>query len=199
MGAELGRASGVHPSKSRESVSSATTAAADGEDEPPAEDEVRQLLLSQEQKDLVVKTWKLLEENIAKVGVITFLSLFETHPDVQSVFLPFNGLTKEDLRRSKQLHAHALKVMNFIQKVIGRINEPEKLYHLLYQLGRNHVHYGAKQQYIDFVGPQFVFAIKPSLADSWSEEIEAAWIHLFASISDVMKRGMCSVQQQQQK
>ena len=36
-------------------------------------------------------------------------SLFETYPDVQSSFRPFNGMILEDLKKSKQLRAHALR------------------------------------------------------------------------------------------
>lgn len=36
-------------------------------------------------------------------------SLFETHPDVQQVFMPFSGIELEELKQSKQLRAHALR------------------------------------------------------------------------------------------
>ncbi|GFS68090.1 cytoglobin-2-like protein, partial [Nephila pilipes] len=75
--------------------------------------------------------------------------LFETHPDVQDVFMPFKGLSKEELRHSKELRAHGLRVMGFVQKVVARFDEPEKSEQLLRELGRNHVMYGAKMDYVD--------------------------------------------------
>ncbi|KAI5709922.1 hypothetical protein M8J76_015437 [Diaphorina citri] len=65
--------------------------------------------LTEDEKKLLIETWKILEDDIAKVGVITFISLFETHPDVQQSFMPFNNIELEDLKHSKQLRAHALR------------------------------------------------------------------------------------------
>jgi len=55
----------------------------------------------------------------------------------------------EELKYSKELRAHALRVMGFVQKVVARINEPQKCEKLLCDLGRKHVNYGAKKEYID--------------------------------------------------
>lgn len=74
--------------------------------------------------------------------------LFETHPDVQDVFLPFRGISREDLKYSKELRSHALRVMGSIQKVVARIHEPEKCKQLLNELGKKHKNYGAKAEYV---------------------------------------------------
>ncbi|GIY14813.1 GLOBIN domain-containing protein [Caerostris darwini] len=77
------------------------------------------------------------------------LSLFETHPDVQDVFMPFKGMSPDELRHSKELRAHGLRVMGFVQKVVARFEEPDKSEVLLKELGKNHVMYGAKVDYVD--------------------------------------------------
>ncbi|GIX77947.1 neuroglobin-1, partial [Caerostris darwini] len=84
--------------------------------------------------------------------------LFETHPDVQDVFMPFKGLTKDELRHSTELRAHGLRVMGFVQKVVARFEEPDKSEALLQELGKNHVMYGAKMDYVNvstFYSPQY--------------------------------------------
>uniref|UniRef100_T1JGQ8 Globin domain-containing protein n=1 Tax=Strigamia maritima TaxID=126957 RepID=T1JGQ8_STRMM len=91
-----------------------------------AYDDVESWVLDEREIEHVIFTWKLVERNIAKVGVITFLGLFETHPAVQSVFLPLSHMSREQLGSSAKLEAHALKVMNFIQKIIARIDNPSK-------------------------------------------------------------------------
>ncbi|XP_059474560.1 cytoglobin-2-like [Neocloeon triangulifer] len=143
--------------------------------------------LTEHQVQLLEETWKELESNIAKVGVITFISLFETHPDVQETFLPFNGVALEELSQSKQLKAHALRVMAFVQKAIARIHEPEKLEALLRDLGQKHYFYGAKPNYVDLIGPQFIKAIRPGLEEKWTEELQEAWLQLFRYMSCIMK------------
>ncbi|GFQ84968.1 GLOBIN domain-containing protein [Trichonephila clavata] len=67
--------------------------------------------------------------------------------------MPFKGLSKEELRHSKELRAHGLRVMGFVQKVVARLDEPEKSEQLLKELGRNHVMYGAKIDYVDVSTP----------------------------------------------
>uniref|UniRef100_A0A1B6EFS4 Globin domain-containing protein n=1 Tax=Clastoptera arizonana TaxID=38151 RepID=A0A1B6EFS4_9HEMI len=148
--------------------------------------------LTEGQKQILNDTWKVLEEDIAKVGVITFISLFETHPDVQQVFLPFSGIELEDLKHSKQLRAHALRVMAFVQKAVARLEEPEKLEALLRELGKKHYSYGAKAKYIDLIGPQFIQAIKPSLEEKWSDEVHDAWASLFFYMGCIMKQSMAT-------
>ncbi|XP_050526146.1 neuroglobin-1-like [Daktulosphaira vitifoliae] len=148
--------------------------------------------LTERQKELLTETWKLLEEDIAKVGVITFVSLFETHPDVQQSFMPFKGVEIEDLKHSRQLRDHALRVMAFVQKAVARLYEPDKLETLLRDLGKKHYHYGAKQKYVDLVGPQFIIAIQPSLTDRWTEETQSAWTSLFLNMAYIMKGSMAA-------
>ncbi|XP_025425683.1 neuroglobin-1-like isoform X1 [Sipha flava] len=158
--------------------------------EPPASPPPEPLTMRQ--KELLTETWKLLEEDIAKVGVITFVSLFETHPDVQQSFMPFKGVDLEDLKHSRQLRDHALRVMAFVQKAVARLYEPDKLETLLRDLGKKHYHYGAKQKYVDLIGPQFILAIQPSLVDQWSQETHSAWTALFLNMAYIMKGSMAA-------
>ncbi|CAL1281719.1 unnamed protein product [Larinioides sclopetarius] len=155
--------------------------------------------VTQRHKELILENWHLLVENISNVGVITFMNLFETHPDVQDVFMPFKGLSQEELRHSKELRAHGLRVMGFVQKVVARLDEPEKSEQLLKELGRNHVMYGAKIDYVDLIGPQFVYAVKPSLKEHWNDEVEDAWIQLFKYMANIMKKAMLETTSCQEK
>ena len=80
---------------------------------------------------------------------VLYVRLFETHPDVQDVFMPFKGGSVDDLKHSSQLKAHALRVMGTVEKCLGRIKEPTKLQQMLHDLGSRHVMYTAKVDYID--------------------------------------------------
>lgn len=76
-------------------------------------------------------------------------SLFQTHPEVQDAFLPFQQLSKEDMEHSAILRSHALRVMGTVEKCIGRIKTPEKLHNLMHELGERHTHYNARYDFID--------------------------------------------------
>ncbi|ODM92728.1 Extracellular giant hemoglobin major globin subunit A2 [Orchesella cincta] len=122
------------------------------------------------------------------------MELFETHPDVKDVFMPFNGMKTSELQHSKQLQAHALRVMGFVQKCVARLDEKEKLDKLLEELGKAHFYYGAPKKYIDQVGPQFVKAIEPSLKDIWSSDLKESWTQLFSYISFQMRNALTAAE-----
>lgn len=61
----------------------------------------------------------------------TFLRLFEEYPKSQEFFLHFRGTPVEslrsDLKLSLELQEHAVRVMQVVEKVIGRLESPEKV------------------------------------------------------------------------
>lgn len=142
------------------------------------------------QKQLVRETWKIVQADIAKVGVITFMRLFEKYPDVQDIFIPFKGQTLEELKNCDRLREHGLQVMRTVEKVIARLDEPRKMYTMLYELGQKHVMFNTKVDYMDLIGPQFILAIKPTIEDSWTIETEEAWSDFFKMVTFIMKEAM---------
>ncbi|XP_076442802.1 neuroglobin-like [Babylonia areolata] len=146
--------------------------------------------LTARQKEIVMESWEVIQRDISRVGVVMFMGLFETHPDVQDAFQPFQGRSLEELRHSRQLKGHVLKVMNTVEKCLARIHEPDKLESLLHDLGAKHLLYNARIDYIDLIGPQFIYAVQPAMGDLWTPEIESAWADLFRLISHIMKEAM---------
>ncbi|KAG8179386.1 hypothetical protein JTE90_003642 [Oedothorax gibbosus] len=181
---------GCQQTKNTTCDNSSSVANCHGEKDIENDIEYRIPEVNDRQKELITETWKQLVDNISNVGVITFMNLFETHPSVQDVFMPFKGLSKEELSHSTELRAHGLRVMGFVQKIVARLHEPEKTEALLRELGRSHVMYGAKEEYVDLIGPQFVFAVKPSVADHWTDEVEESWLQLFRYMAAIMKMAM---------
>ncbi|XP_048752325.2 neuroglobin-like isoform X2 [Ostrea edulis] len=146
--------------------------------------------LSETEVRILEESWKTLKKDISRVGVVMFMNLFQTHPEVQDAFLPFQQLAKEDMEHSSILRSHALRVMGTVDKCLTRIRTPEKLQNLMHELGERHMNYNARYDFIDLVGSQFVHAIKPHLEDCWSKELEEAWLQLFKVMSYHMKKGM---------
>ncbi|XDV43783.1 hypothetical protein PO909_012193 [Leuciscus waleckii] len=59
---------------------------------------------------LIKESWKVIQEDIAKVGIIMFVRLFETHPECKDVFFLFRDVEDlERLRTSRELRAHGLR------------------------------------------------------------------------------------------
>ncbi|KAL5008779.1 hypothetical protein ScPMuIL_014360 [Solemya velum] len=100
------------------------------------------------------------------------------------------GMTQEDLRQSVQLQAHALRVLGTVEKCLARMSDEKKVVDLLHELGARHVMYNAKVDYIDLIGPQFIWAIQPTMGEKWTSDIEESWSDLFKLISHIMKNAM---------
>ncbi|XP_060114507.1 neuroglobin-like [Heteronotia binoei] len=155
-------------------------------DEEPKEP----FLLSEVQKELIRASWVILHKDIARVGVIVFIRLFETHPECKDAFFLFRDIDDfQQLKMSKELQAHGLRVMSFIEKSVGRLDQTDKLEHLAFELGRSHCRYQAPPKYYEYIGVQFIQAVRPILKEDWTPEVEEAWENLFQYLAATMRRG----------
>lgn len=163
----------------------------DPEAEPEGVQEaVQGLPLSGAQKELIQASWQVLHKDIARVGIIVFIRLFETHPECKDAFFLFREIDDlQQLRMNKELQAHGLRVMSFIEKSVARLDQEEKLEKLALELGRSHWRYKAPPKYYEYVGTQFIQAAQPILKEEWTPEVEKAWENLFLYLAVTMKRG----------
>ncbi|KAL4656417.1 neuroglobin-like [Arapaima gigas] len=146
--------------------------------------------LSGEQVQRIKESWKVIQEDIARVGIIVFVRLFETHPECKDVFFLFRDVEDlERLRTSKELRAHGLRVMSFIEKSVARLDHMERLDQLALELGKSHYRYNALPKYYGYVGAEFICAVQPILKDNWTTELEEAWKTLFLYVTTIMKQG----------
>lgn len=143
-----------------------------------------------DQKKLVVESWKEIQEDMDKIGVQMLKLLFASHPDVQDAFTKFKGMSPEDLTHSNQLRSHAMRVMGTVDKCLTCIYDTENVYKILNELGARHIMYTAKVDYMDLIGPQFILAIQPVIGEKWNSELEQAWSDLFKLIAHIMKAAM---------
>lgn len=157
---------------------------ADVNDNPPH--------LTETQKAVIRNNWNTLKCHVANIGVITYVSMFESRPELMEVFSKFKGRDINELRRAGLLRQHALRVMATIDKCITRLDEPTTLRTMLRESGAHHRTYKVPSHYIQIILPHFLNAIKPHIQDHWCDELEDAWKTLFAVIIFHMKEGMQS-------
>ncbi|KAM3870784.1 x globin [Diretmus argenteus] len=146
--------------------------------------------LSEEQIQMIKESWKVIQDDIAKVGIIMFVRLFETHPECKDVFFLFRDVEDlERLRTSRELRAHGLRVMSFIEKSVARLDQLERLEALALELGKSHYRYNASPKYYSYVGAEFICAVQPILKERWTAELEEAWKTMFLYVTSLMKQG----------
>ncbi|XP_013867234.1 x globin [Austrofundulus limnaeus] len=145
---------------------------------------------SQEHIQMIKDSWKVIRDDIAKVGIIMFVRLFETHPECKDVFFLFRDVEDlERLRTNRELRAHGLRVMSFIEKSVARLDQPERLEALAMELGKSHYHYNAPPKYYSYVGAEFICAVQPILKERWTAELEEAWKTMFQHVTSLMMQG----------
>ncbi|XP_051242523.1 x globin [Dicentrarchus labrax] len=144
----------------------------------------------EDQIQMIKESWKVIRDDIAKVGIIMFVRLFETHPECKDVFFLFRDVEDlERLRSSRELRAHGLRVMSFIEKSVARLDQLERLEALALELGKSHYHYNAPPKYYSYVGAEFICAVQPILKERWTAELEEAWKTMFQYVTSLMKQG----------
>uniref|UniRef100_A0A3B3DTC9 X globin n=1 Tax=Oryzias melastigma TaxID=30732 RepID=A0A3B3DTC9_ORYME len=119
---------------------------------------------NEEQIQMIKDSWKVIRDDIAKVGIIMF---FITN---MTCFQSF-------------------RVMSFIEKSVARLDQPERLEALAVELGKSHYHYNAPPKYYNYVGAEFICAVQPILKEQWTTELEKAWKTMFQFVTALMKQG----------
>ena len=62
-------------------------------------------------------SWTTLTNEIESIGVLTFLHMFEKHPNMKNNFKSFKHLSHQELQSSEIFHNHAARVVNVVKKV----------------------------------------------------------------------------------
>ena len=88
------------------------------------------------------------------------------------------------------LERHARLVMNVVHEMVTNIDNIDALADTLGTLGLFHLKKQVPQQYLDIMGPIFCNAVRPVLlhSDTWSREVEEAWMELFKVLTMIMKK-----------
>uniref|UniRef100_A0A673LCM8 Neuroglobin-1-like n=1 Tax=Sinocyclocheilus rhinocerous TaxID=307959 RepID=A0A673LCM8_9TELE len=134
------------------------------EDEAPAR-------LTPDHIQLIRESWKVIQEDIAKVGIIMFVRMFCTAVVKRALLCCF------------------CSVMSFIEKSVARLDQLERLETLARELGKSHFRYNAPPKYYGYVAAEFICAVRPVLKDRWTSELEQAWKTLFQYVTAIMKDG----------
>merc|ERR1712029_1235508 len=197
-----------------------TTAAEEEVSVPESMPDVEIIEMTQEEKQILKESWKVVYSEVGSslcyVGGTssssdgselkasggsggdieeTFIRLFEGYPSSQEFFVQFRGSPIQDIRdnvkMSKVLKEHAVRVFQLVEKVIGRLECLHKSKMILLRLGRFHRHVGIPSDYFGVMPNIFLHAVRPYLerVDMWNEETQDAWMNLFSHITRVMTHG----------
>nr|QIA61850.1 neuroglobin-like protein [Halichondria panicea] len=154
--------------------------------------EYQPLALTEKQKGLIEKTWKIVEEDIGmlKGGILLFMRIFELCPPALKLFKKFSDIPNEQLPENEDLQSHGLQVMETVALAVSSLNNTEELVVVLRELGGAHGSHNLQQAHFDLVGQSLLWTLEQGLGKEFTAEVKAAWIAMYGLVATEMKEGL---------
>ncbi|XP_064596366.1 neuroglobin-like [Liolophura sinensis] len=148
------------------------------------------LQISDEQKHVVKKTWKLLSNDMAGHGSEVFLRIFQLYPHVKQLF-PCRDAEGEELLHHPTFKGHASRFMQAVGAAVDNIDDlDEALRPLLIGLGRQHIHFkGFRPDYFNAFTESMMYVWQQELKEKFTDFAKEAWKTVFDFIMGTLKEG----------
>lgn len=88
------------------------------------------------------------------------------------------------------MSAQEKKLLHMIDVAIDALSNPNSLDDVLADLGRRHVHYGARVEHFAPLWAALIEALEHHEGEAWTPELASAWKHALALLEERMRRGM---------
>ena len=133
-------------------------------------------MITQQQKELVQKTWVMVVPISEQAAELFYGRLFELEPSYQAMF-------KHDMTEQGK------KLMKTINLAVTALDDVAPLIPTLKQMGANHVTYGVKDRDYNVVGAALLWTLEQGLGDVFTDEVKNAWGAVYDVLASVMKEG----------
>nr|AAB19247.1 D globin [Caudina arenicola=sea cucumber, coelomic fluid, Peptide, 158 aa] [Molpadia arenicola] len=141
--------------------------------------------LTPAEKDLIRSTWDQLMTHRTGFVADVFIRIFHNDPWAQRKFPQMAGLSPAELRTSRQMHAHAIRVSALMTTYIDEM-DTEVLPELLATLTRTHDKNHVGKKNYDLFGKVLMEAIKAELGVGFTKQVHDAWAKTFAIVQGVL-------------
>jgi nitric oxide dioxygenase len=130
--------------------------------------------LSPNQVELVKSSFELLRLQGDSVIVRFYETLFDTAPQVRTLF-------SNDVERQARMFLQSLNV------IVHSLSTMERAAPVLTRLGVKHRGYGVMPEYYDLVGGALIETLQETLGEKFTNEVREAWIAAYQLISTIMR------------
>lgn len=114
------------------------------------------------QVELVRETWRGILPIRDTFAELFYRKLFDLDPALRALF-------GSDLREQGR------SLVAMVSIAVRHLHQPEKVEQALRELGRRHVHYGAREQHYLTVGTAWILTLDLSLGEAFTAEMRQAW------------------------
>ncbi len=121
-------------------------------------------------------------------GHLIFTRLFELEPQARQLF----GFgPNEDIKTNFKFDIHATAIVDMIDCAVAFLGpDLDPLEEQLITLGKRHVKYGVKPQYLSVMGQSVLFALQQILGSKFTLDDTRDWTTVFQLMSSKMALGM---------
>ena len=129
--------------------------------------------MTNRQKALVQESWARAAPQADDLARTFYGRLFELDPSLRRLF-------KSDMAAQRR------KLIATIGPAVDALWDLDAIVPILEALGRRHVGYGVRDAAYATVGAALVWALREHLGPGFTADVEAAWIAVYAILSDTM-------------
>jgi len=129
--------------------------------------------ISQTDIDLVQHSFMRIEPLSMIVGRTFYERLFETHPEIRTLF-------KGDME------AQGEQLMDMIGAAVAGLDDLETLIPIVQQLGARHRKYGVEVAHYGAVAEALIWTLEQGLAEAFTPEIRTAWVNVYGVLAETM-------------
>lgn len=129
--------------------------------------------MTPEQVKLVQQSFCKIVPIADKAAVIFYDRLFETAPQVRSLF-------PSDMAEQRG------KLMATLTAVVGGLGNLPSILPTASALARRHVSYGARAEHYPVVGAALLWTLEKGLAENWTPDVADAWKAAYGTLSAFM-------------
>jgi hemoglobin-like flavoprotein len=129
--------------------------------------------ISQTDIDLVQHSFMRIEPLSMIVGRTFYERLFETNPEIKTLF-------KGDME------AQGEQLMDMIGAAVAGLDDLETLIPIVQQLGARHRKYGVEVAHYGAVAEALIWTLEQGLAEAFTPEIRTAWVNVYGVLAETM-------------
>ncbi|WAR19734.1 NGB-like protein, partial [Mya arenaria] len=160
----------------------------------PNRDKQLHMVLSTEQVRLVQGSWELLKDELGRLGLIVFLRLFETEPQMKTIFPKIVQMNRDNKLEENidkdMLQRHAVTVMEGLGAAVESLDDSIILNSVLISIGQTHVQRQVKPHMVKKLWPSLNYGLKEVLEEYYTRNVAEAWKRVYDYICVYMKMGM---------
>jgi len=140
--------------------------------------------MTPEQKELVRASFDSLLPVAQSTAELFYSRLFETNPSLRPMFM-------SDMR------GQARKFISMVRVVVTHMDQIDQVTPAVEAMGRRHSGYGVENRHYEAFGKALTWAMEETLGPAFDAQTRDAWMALYASLADSMKRAAAETNEPQ--